>query len=222
MVKFKKQSVQMDGLYTQGCTHVLNNQKNRGELTMNIFNAKKGSKVRFCNKGGWDGEYEQAAKLLKHNEVYIVKRVDIFQSSTDVFLQGFKESFNSVFFEDVYENDDGVDYTRIRELTTVPFADFVRERVKSATLFRNMEHSFITVDDFGCDPNDPEAEEPDSPVVVVDVKVRGALYTFWFNTGTDRYDYTIIGEDAVTRYMAISKGERPELPGIYTYESEKH
>ncbi|WP_413373340.1 hypothetical protein [Paenibacillus taichungensis] len=187
---------------------------------MNISSAKKGSKVRFCHRGGWDGEYERAAKILKHNGEYVVERVDIYQSSTDVFLQGFKESFNSVFFEDVYGNEDGVDYAQIRKLTNVPFTEFVRERVKSATFLREMEHSFISVDDFGCDPNDPEADEPDSPVVVVDVKVRGALYTFWFNTETDLYDYTILGEDAVTRYLTISKGERPEFPGIYTYESE--
>ncbi|MGF6356789.1 hypothetical protein ABIE27_004713 [Paenibacillus sp. 4624] len=135
---------------------------------MNIFNAKKGTKVRFCNRGGWEGEYEQAAKLLKHNEVYTVKRLDIFQSSTSVYLKGFKESFNSVFFEDVYETENGIDYARIRELTNVPFTEFVKDCMKHSLTWREVEHCFISVDDFDCDPNDPDADEPDAPVIVVD------------------------------------------------------
>ncbi|MFE6076722.1 hypothetical protein ACFVQB_19860 [Paenibacillus sp. NPDC057886] len=185
-------------------------------MSMNIF-APKGSKVRFCRRGGWDGEYEQAAQILKHGEVYKTRRINVYQSSSEVFLEGFKQGFNSVFFENVYEVEDGIDYGRIRELTNVLFTEFVKDRMKDALTWRELEHCFISVDDFDCDPNDPYADEPDAPVIVVDVKVRGALYTFWYNTGSREYNHSILGEDVVNRYLAITKRHRPELPGVYVY-----
>ncbi|PZT57722.1 hypothetical protein [Paenibacillus silvae] len=185
-------------------------------MSMNIH-WPKGTKVRFCNRGGWDGEYEQAAQILKHGEVYVVRRINVYQSSSEVFLEGFKEGFNSVLFEDVYEVEHRIDYGRIRELTNVPFTEFIKQHLKPTVIWRNAEHCFISIDDFQCDPFDPEVEEIDDPVVVVDVKFSGVLYTFWYNTGTYRYDYSMLGENVVNRYLAITKGHRPYLPGIYTY-----
>ncbi|WKL00930.1 hypothetical protein Q0F98_28985 [Paenibacillus amylolyticus] len=185
-------------------------------MSMNIF-APKGSKVRFVNRGGWDGEYERAAEVLEHGKVYTIKRINVYQSSSEVFLEGINQSFNSVFFEDVYETEDGIDYGRIRELTNVPFTEYVKDKIKAALAWRVLEHCFISVDDFGCDPNDPDADEPDAPVIVVDVKVRGALYTFWYNTDSREYNHSILGEDVVNRYLAITKGHRPNLPGVYVY-----
>lgn len=61
-----------------------------------------------------------------------------------------------------------------------------------------MESSFIIVDYFDCDSN-----EPDAPVVTVDVKVRGALYTFLFRTDTGQCNHSMLGEYVVYRYLVF-------------------
>ncbi|MCA4755572.1 hypothetical protein H8Z60_23895 [Mycolicibacterium fortuitum] len=184
-------------------------------MSMNIHKAVKGSKVRFTGKGGWGGEAVLASKKLTVGTDYIIDRVEIYQSSTNVYLEGFADyGFNSVHFDDVFEEVNGVDYGKIHELTNVEFTHFVMDKIENVTGFRELERVVISVDDFGCGPED---EDADPPTVVIDVKVRGALWTFWFDTDEGKYNYDVMNDGQVERYLAIKSGEQPETPGIYTY-----
>ncbi|WP_110933827.1 hypothetical protein [Paenibacillus bouchesdurhonensis] len=189
-------------------------------MSMDIFKAKKGSKVRFTGLGGWDGEAELAAKKLKIGAEYIVDHVAIYQSSTDVYLEGFGDyGFNSVMFEDVFESKDGVEYGKIRDLTNAEFTHYVMDKIENITKFRELERVIISTDDFGYDPE--ECEDVDSPTIVIDVKVRGALWTFWFDTGEGKFNYDVLNDCRVNRYMAIKEGRQPELPGLYSYPPDE-
>lgn len=69
--------------------------------TMNIF-AKKGSKVRFLNENGWDGEPESASRYLDKGKEYTVDFVDIGGWCSSVFLKEVPNiPFNTVMFEDI-------------------------------------------------------------------------------------------------------------------------
>lgn len=68
---------------------------------MNIY-AKKGAKVRYTGKGGYDSDKRQANHFLTVGEVYTVENTSVHSWSTSVLLQEVeKERFNSVHFEDV-------------------------------------------------------------------------------------------------------------------------
>lgn len=191
-------------------------------MSMNTFKAQKGTKVIFTGRGGWSGESDRALRFLTRGEIYKVERIDTYQAYTDVYLEGFgDESFNSVMFEDVFETKDGVEYGKIRELTNAEFTHFVMDEIESVTRFRELERVVITVDDHGINPEDiEEIEEIDLPTIVVDVKVRGALWTFWFSTGEEKYNYDIINDRRVNRYLAIKEGRQPEPPGMYSYHTD--
>ncbi|GIP25029.1 hypothetical protein J23TS9_01590 [Paenibacillus sp. J23TS9] len=189
-------------------------------MSMNIFKARKGSKVRFTGQGGWGGEAELASKKLTEGTEYIIDRVEIYQSSTDVYLEGFGDyGFNSVHFTDVFETKDGIEYGKICDLTNADFTHFVMDEIENVTRLRELERVVISIDDFGCDPD--ESEEIDAPTIVVDVKVRGALWTFWFDTDEGKYDYDVLNDRTVERYLAIKSGNEPELPSIYTYRPKE-
>ncbi len=177
---------------------------------MNVHLAKKGHKVRFANRGGWNGEWERAAAILNDKEVYTISKVEIHQSSTDVFLEGFGDrDFNSVFFELV-----GVaDYWAVEDLTSPRFADVVKGIIEPVLVWHELEQFFITMDD----EDDSEAR-----IVVVDAKFDHALYTFWFNSESGTWHHEILEDHAVKRYESISKGLRPELPeGLDEFKNAK-
>ncbi|ASA22108.1 hypothetical protein [Paenibacillus donghaensis] len=180
-------------------------------MSMNVHLAKKGHKVRFANRGGWDGEWERAAAVLKEKEIYIINQVDIYQSSTVVYLKGFGDrGFNSVFFELV-----GVpDYWEIEDLTNDAFAEFVKEKIEGSLRWYTLEQFFITVDD--ADAEDDRNEW----TIIVDAKFSHALLTFYFSKGSGKWNYDILGDDVVRRYETISKGLRPEPPGVYLYDTD--
>lgn len=180
-------------------------------MSMNIFLAKKGNKVRFTNRGGWTGEWEHASSILKHGEVYLIDRVEIYQSSSDVYLQGYEDQcFNSVFFEDV-----GVaDYMKIEELTNEAFTKFVRNEVERFLKFRDLEQFFITIDD-------ADTDDRDEWTIVIDAKFTGLLWTAWFSKHSGRWNREVIGERLIERYNTISKGNRADPPGVYIYDSEE-
>jgi hypothetical protein len=187
---------------------------------MNIQKAVKGSKVRFTGSGGWDRDPIHASEFLTKGQVYIVERVDIYQSSSDVYLEGFGDkSFNAVMFDDVFETINGVEYDKIYDLTNDEFTRFVMNEIESITRFRELERVVISIDDFDCDPE--ECDEIDEPTIVVDVKVRGALWTFWFDTDKKKFDYSILNDRQVNRYIDIKEGRTPELPGLYTYQPDE-
>lgn len=188
-------------------------------MSMDIFRAGKGTKVVFTGQGGWNGEAELAARVLTVGEVYIISNISIHQSSTTVYLDRFGDvGFNSVLFEDVFEEENGINYAEIRVLTSPEFTHFVRDQMRGVNQFRELERVVISVDDFGCGPDD---EDRDPPTVVIDIKVRGALWTFWFDTNEGKYDYDVMNDGQVARYLAIKEGKQPELPGIYSYSSKE-
>ncbi|MEC0237734.1 hypothetical protein P4H71_25795 [Paenibacillus kribbensis] len=182
-------------------------------MSMNIFKAKKGNKVRYMDRGGYDKEREWDSKHLVKGQAYTIDRVEIHQSSTTVYLDEVPgRGFNSVCFNDVFEEVNGIDYGRIHQLTNAEFTHFVKDKVEKSLEWKRLERFLISIEDFGCDPHE------DPPVIVIDVKVTGMLWTFWFDTDEGKYNYSVLGEDVVNRYLAIAKGEKPELPGVYTYD----
>ncbi|MGN7360039.1 hypothetical protein ACTHPF_27040 [Paenibacillus sp. SAF-054] len=188
-------------------------------MSMNILKASKGSKIRFTGKGGWEGEAEHALSILQKGEVYTIDQIGIYQAQTYVFFEGYKESFNSVMFEDVFETKGGVEYGKIRDLTNAEFTHFVMDEIENVTRFRELERVVISIDDFGCDPN--QSEEIDPPTIVIDVKVRGALWTFWFDTDEEKFDFDIMNDRQVERYLAMKEGREPRLPGLYSYRPKE-
>lgn len=77
---------------------------------MNIY-ALQGHKV-VCStlNGGYDSDEELAVKYLELNKEYTVLETNVSGWHTDVILEEFPDiEFNSVFFEDVDEQDEESD-----------------------------------------------------------------------------------------------------------------
>jgi hypothetical protein len=71
------------------------------EEDMDIY-CEEGTKVKFINEGGWDGEFEEAKKYLKQGEMYTVDYVDIGGWTSYVTLKEFPtKEFNTVLFAEV-------------------------------------------------------------------------------------------------------------------------
>ena len=69
---------------------------------MDIFKTTVGDKVKFTNpKSGYERDIERAAKLLILNKEYIITGKIVHGWSTQIWLKGFEESFNSVMFENI-------------------------------------------------------------------------------------------------------------------------
>lgn len=95
---------------------------------MNIY-AVPGSKVIFLTKHGYESQRDYALVCgLDEGGVYTVRRTEISQSSTLVFLEEFATGFNSVMFEDFMEEeflDTGPDFCQLGELPTEPYGSFL-------------------------------------------------------------------------------------------------
>lgn len=69
--------------------------------TMNIYSTS-GTKVRYKNRNGYDGDRE----FLKENGIYTVDYTEVGGFHTSVYLREVPErSFNSVMFEEVKEGE---------------------------------------------------------------------------------------------------------------------
>jgi hypothetical protein len=67
---------------------------------MNIY-ARRGAKVRFLDRNGYDYQLETARRLLSKDGVYTVDRTDVHSWYTYVYLIEFPgEAFNSAMFVD--------------------------------------------------------------------------------------------------------------------------
>lgn len=95
---------------------------------MNIY-ATPGSKVVFLNKHGCQFQRDDAIlRGLEEGGVYVVRRTEVGQSSTAVYLEDFAYGFNSVMFEDFMEEeflDTGPDFCQLSELPTEPYGSFL-------------------------------------------------------------------------------------------------
>jgi len=68
---------------------------------MNI-DAKKGTKILFTGKGGYDSDKEYANKHLTVDEIYTVDKILIDNWSSTIILEEFPfKSFNTVMFKDI-------------------------------------------------------------------------------------------------------------------------
>jgi len=61
----------------------------------------KGSKVRFLNKNGYDGERERAAAIFVNDMPLTVKACRIGQSSSDYTFEEVEGRWNTVMFEEI-------------------------------------------------------------------------------------------------------------------------
>jgi len=74
-------------------------------LSLNIY-SKKGAKLIYLDKNGYDTQREEANKFLKKGEIYTVDHVDIFKSTSTVFLKEFPGmGFNMVMFRNHYPTE---------------------------------------------------------------------------------------------------------------------
>jgi hypothetical protein len=55
--------------------------------------------TRFHGNSGYDAEKEQARKIFTEGETYIITRVEIFSSTTELNLQGIAGPWNSTLFD---------------------------------------------------------------------------------------------------------------------------
>jgi len=67
---------------------------------MDIY-AKEGTIVKFINEGGYACERESACAVLDTDMEYVVEYIDVGGWSSDVYLKGFSQGFNTVMFEEV-------------------------------------------------------------------------------------------------------------------------
>jgi hypothetical protein len=71
------------------------------EEEMNIY-SRPGTQIKFTCHGGYDGEKEHAKRLMKVGDIVTVRRTDVGNSSTSVYLEEFPGmSFNSCLFSAV-------------------------------------------------------------------------------------------------------------------------
>jgi len=67
---------------------------------MNIY-AEKGHKVIFENENaGYEMQQKDIKEVLVVGQTYIVNYTEVESYSTDVYLEGYSQPFNSVFFVD--------------------------------------------------------------------------------------------------------------------------
>lgn len=66
-------------------------------MSMDIY-AKPGTKVVFTGLNGRDSDQQSARKVLVIGKTYIVKHIEVGSWQSDVYLEGFDRSFNTVMF----------------------------------------------------------------------------------------------------------------------------
>lgn len=73
---------------------------------MDIY-AKPGTKVVFTGLNGGDFDQESARKVLVIGKSYTVKEIEVGSWRSDVYLEGFERSFNTVMFieEEKYKKE---------------------------------------------------------------------------------------------------------------------
>jgi hypothetical protein len=67
------------------------------DKTMDIY-APPGTVVVYTGKGGYPIDTEQADRVLKRFETYVVRQTDVGNSYTSVYLYGYEQGFNSCMF----------------------------------------------------------------------------------------------------------------------------
>jgi hypothetical protein len=84
--------------------------------------AKKGDKVRFLNKNGYDSQLEHARKHLKENELYTVVKTEVGGWMSYVYLEEVENhSFNTAHFEDATPEVK----QEAESINTSPTADYI-------------------------------------------------------------------------------------------------
>lgn len=67
---------------------------------MDIY-SKEGTKVKYMNKNGYEGDREYANKFLKEGKVYTVEDIEVGGFMSYVYLKEFpSKPFNSVMFKE--------------------------------------------------------------------------------------------------------------------------
>jgi hypothetical protein len=67
-------------------------------------NLRNGMKVRYAHPhNGYETERQRAKELLELGAVYVVQRFFVDRWRTEIWLEGFDQPFNSVFFAAVRE-----------------------------------------------------------------------------------------------------------------------
>ena len=80
--------------------------KNTQELNRMDIYSPKGTKVIFdMPTAGYPYHQELAKKYLEVGKVYTVEFTEVFSCSTTVYLEGFKQGFNSVLFGSLNAKD---------------------------------------------------------------------------------------------------------------------
>lgn len=118
------------------------------------------------------------------------------------------------------------DYEGLLSLTSREFADKIRRAIEQQNQIREVMAYRVGVDRHGVTEEEArENPEEDSPIVVVDFLagwqgVPSALWTYWFDTHSKKYDHQVVNHEKVERFNALAAGAEtlPEL-GLYTFPS---
>lgn len=67
---------------------------------MNIY-SEPGSSVVFTARGGYDSQQERAKEILELGATYIVEKIEVGGWSSEVWLAGYSEGFNTALFDNL-------------------------------------------------------------------------------------------------------------------------
>lgn len=109
-------------------------------------------------------------------------------------------------------------------MTNEKFANHIRDRINEQQHHREILQYNVQIDRHGfAEGEELSFPEDDSPTVVVDylVGLNGeavSLWTYWFDTYTQKFDYSVVNYQQVNRFVSMQQGAKslPEL-GIYVY-----
>lgn len=71
-------------------------------MSMDIFETNEGDLVTHHTlQAGHDWQKEETEKHLTLGEIYRIEQIIVHSWHTDVYIEGFEEPFNHVFFENI-------------------------------------------------------------------------------------------------------------------------
>lgn len=124
------------------------------------------------------------------------------------------------------EENKEFNYHELLALTNKDFADLIQSRIEQQKMIREVLAYRVRIDRHGLTDEEAKVNTEDAPIVVVDYLsgwkgVPLALWTFWFDTHTKKFDGSVVNKETVDRFNTLATGadELPEL-GIYTFSAD--
>ncbi|MGG3471422.1 hypothetical protein ABES02_28615 [Neobacillus pocheonensis] len=118
-------------------------------------------------------------------------------------------------------------YDELLEMTSKEFAEYIQEGIDRQKEIRDVMAYRVRIDRHGLTEEEAKERYPeDAPIVVVDYLsgwngVPDALWTYWFDTHTKKFDSSVVNKETFNRFHALESGaaELPEL-GFYSFPAD--